>query len=154
VFCLEITALQPRQLQECQYPTNYSDFTLILINNTLVVTGGNTVRYAQTPFDDTYILTLYQQTLQVWTRDLSNGFDIHQNCWTVANQPIIDATDYQPYKNGIGFKSSDTSFAIQAGDSSSPVMSNLVIFDLVNNAWSTRKFVFLSNFMQIIHFFP
>lgn len=31
------------QEEECNHPSNYSDFTLLLVNNTLIATGGNTV---------------------------------------------------------------------------------------------------------------
>lgn len=82
----------------------------------------------------------------MWTRDLSNGLDIHEHCWTAVNLPEADSPDYQPYKNGIGFKSSDTSFAVQAGDSTSTVMSHLAVFNLMTNAWSTRKCVTILNF--------
>lgn len=29
---------------ECLHPSNYSDFTLVLINNTIIATGGNLVK--------------------------------------------------------------------------------------------------------------
>ncbi|KAI7897962.1 uncharacterized protein BX663DRAFT_583041 [Cokeromyces recurvatus] len=43
-----------------------------------------------------------------------------------------------PYRNGIGFKISDTSFAIQAGDTSSPsLLSNLNLIDLLSHNWTS-----------------
>jgi hypothetical protein len=39
----------------------------------------------------------------------------------------------------VGFKISDTSFAVQAGDHGSSIMSQLAYFDLETNAWSAGK---------------
>ncbi|KAI9480728.1 MAG: hypothetical protein EXX96DRAFT_563968 [Benjaminiella poitrasii] len=103
---------------ECIHPTNYSDFTLLLVNNSLIATGGNS------------------QTLEIWTRDLSDGLDIKaENCWT--NVTAATNNNYSPYKNGIGFKITDSSFAIQAGDSTLSSMSSLALFDLLNQTWTT-----------------
>lgn len=87
-----------------------------------------------------------QQRMEVWQQDLSNGLDIHHNCWTNLLGASIDqeATNittalYQPYKHGIGFKVSDGSFAVQGGDNASTVMSRLAYFDLATHSWSSRK---------------
>ncbi|CAO0799971.1 unnamed protein product [Mucor circinelloides] len=82
--------------------------------------------------------------MEVWQQDLSNGLDIHHNCWTNLLGDSIDqeatnttATLYQPYKHGIGFKVSDGSFAVQGGDNASTAMSRLAYFDLTTHSWSS-----------------
>lgn len=84
--------------------------------------------------------------MEVWQRDVSSGLDVHDNCWTNLLDDGIDqeatniSTAYQPYKHGIGFRVSDSSFAVQAGDNASTVMSSLAYFDLATHAWSSRKY--------------
>jgi hypothetical protein len=39
----------------------------------------------------------------------------------------------------VGFKISDTSFAVQAGDHGSSIMSQLAYFDLETDVWSAGK---------------
>lgn len=34
---------QPAHSVDCPHPSNYSDFTIVLINNTIAITGGSTV---------------------------------------------------------------------------------------------------------------
>ncbi|KAK4510035.1 carnitine O-acetyltransferase yat1 [Mucor velutinosus] len=120
-----IQALIDNPTASCDHPSNYSDFTVLLVNNTIIATGGNAHR------------------MEVWQRDVSNGLDIHHNCWTNLLDGGIDhetaniTTAYQPYKHGIGFKVSDDSFAVQAGDNASTVMSRLAYFDLATYAWSS-----------------
>ncbi|CAO3613779.1 unnamed protein product [Mucor fragilis] len=109
----------------CDHPRNYSDFTVLLVNNTIIATGGNA------------------QRMEVWQRDVSSGLDVHDNCWTNLLDDGIDqeatniSTAYQPYKHGIGFRVSDSSFSVQAGDNASTVMSSLAYFDLATHAWSS-----------------
>ncbi|KAI8052561.1 uncharacterized protein B0P05DRAFT_591734 [Gilbertella persicaria] len=100
--------------QDCIHPSNFSDFTVVLINTTVIVTGGNA------------------QSLQVWSRDLINA---PENCWIFHESNQTDL--YLPYRNGIGFKVSDTAIAAQAGDSNTSLLSNLSFFDLVTKTWST-----------------
>jgi hypothetical protein len=33
----------PQHAVDCLHPSNYSDFSIILINNTIAITGGTTV---------------------------------------------------------------------------------------------------------------
>ncbi|KAI8083791.1 hypothetical protein BDF21DRAFT_416637 [Thamnidium elegans] len=114
---LFITSLFIRpSLQQCPHPSNYSDFTLLLIDNRLVVTGSNL------------------NQLEVWTQDISSGLDILNDCWT-NNTETIATNEFLPYKNGIGFQYSNTSIAVQAGDQGSSVMSNMAIFDLNTTEW-------------------
>ncbi|OBZ83425.1 Kelch repeat-containing protein 2 [Choanephora cucurbitarum] len=104
--------------QECNQPLNFSDFTIVLVDHSIVVTGGNL------------------KHLEVWSKDLSDGLDIHQVCWS---QHLSYPTDtYLPYKNGIGFSLSNTTLAIQAGDTlATSALSHLSFFDLNSNRWST-----------------
>lgn len=127
ILCLFVSLLkasvEQEQFTNCSHPSNYSDFTVLLLNNTIIATGGNS------------------HNLQVWQKDLSQGLDIAQNCWIelYSNEVINATTDFAPYKNGIGFRASDTSFLAQGGDDTSSIMSNLVLFDTTNRSWSTRK---------------
>ncbi|KAG2193233.1 hypothetical protein INT47_010708 [Mucor saturninus] len=100
----------------CQHPSNYSDFSLVLINQTLIVTGAN------------------MEQLEVWTQDISNGFSTANDCW--INHASNTTLDYSPYKNGIAFQYSNTSIAVQAGDNGTPLMSTMAIFDVTTNTWS------------------
>lgn len=117
---------QPPQPQpapvDCPHPTNYSDFNILLINNTIVITGGSLNK------------------LEVWTQDISNGLDTTRSCWidrSSSDSPsMANTTDFRPFKNGIGFRYSNSSFAVQAGDNGTPVMSSLALFDLTTNTWS------------------
>lgn len=55
------------------------------------------------------------------------------------NTTAVTTTDFAPFKNGIGFRYSNSSFAVQAGDNGTPVMSSMALFDLTTNTWSKRK---------------
>lgn len=41
-----VQALADDQVETCNHPSNYSDFTILLINNTIIATGGNSVSFA------------------------------------------------------------------------------------------------------------
>ncbi|KAI8993644.1 hypothetical protein BDB01DRAFT_777012 [Pilobolus umbonatus] len=119
IYSLFILSLLPyTHQQSCIKPSNYSDFNVIFMSNQLYITGGN------------------RNSLEVLSKDLSAGIKI-DNCW----KSLYDArttVDYSPYENGVSFPISNTSFAIQAGDSSSAVMSNIVVYDTVTNTWSKQ----------------
>lgn len=86
---------------------------------------------------DTYTIH-YQNQLEVWTQDISIGFDTTKNCW--ENDTITTNQEFfSPYKNGIGFQYTNNSIAVQAGDNGSRVMSSMAIYDLNTTSWSDRN---------------
>ncbi|KAI9496510.1 hypothetical protein BDB00DRAFT_122172 [Zychaea mexicana] len=115
---------QDSNVQQCNppaesIPNNYSDFSAILIQQRIYLTGGN--------MDESTI----------WTLDLSQGLDIQCPAWDPQETSSEVATE--PYADGIAFAGLEGQIYVQAGDGGTADMDNMVFYNTSSNTWSNAR---------------
>ncbi|KAI9278960.1 hypothetical protein BDA99DRAFT_531688 [Phascolomyces articulosus] len=111
---------QPQQPQQCDpppnsIPTNYSDFSAILIQQRIYLTGGN--------MDET----------NIWTLDISQGLNIQCPVWNP--QETSSEVAIEPYSDGIAFAGLEGQIYVQAGDGGTVDMDNMVLYNTSSTTW-------------------
>ncbi|KAI8097044.1 uncharacterized protein BX664DRAFT_325462 [Halteromyces radiatus] len=100
-------------------PQGFSDFSLLQIDSTLYLTGGNPT------------------STDVWSLDLGSGIDITQCLpWHDIQSTNNNDTTIQPFMYGVAFNTPDNQLFAQTGDGGTSTMANGIKLDLTTNTWT------------------
>ncbi|CDH58545.1 hypothetical protein RO3G_08606 [Lichtheimia corymbifera JMRC:FSU:9682] len=120
--CLILVLISNAQAQQCDntFPGNFSDFSAILMDQRVYLTGGNS------------------DTIDVWSLDLSTGVD--QSCphWEPPPSDTSSSSSsitVAPYLYGVAFAGPNDSIYVQSGDRGTTEMDNMVVYNMSSASW-------------------
>lgn len=141
--CLLFFFIHTIQAQQCDnaFPGNFSDFSAILMDRRVYLTGGNSVCAITTivinQLPVSYIYIPWQGTIDVWSLDLATGVD--QSCpnWEPPPSDTLSSSSITvaPYLYGVAFAGPNESIYVQSGDRGTTEMDNMVIYNTSSASW-------------------